>query len=431
MADQLARLTGISWRHFVRWFVLGRVFRLAIQARTLFLASSGVLLTIFGWWLLAQVFAGTDDVELKDYLLKSYESCPWSDRSETSWSSFPFKPRETGGEMGRAPVSTIADPWSRLVRPVAQLFNISRTFTGALFLFLATVWAAKVWGLFGGAITRSALVQLTREEPASLGSVLRHATKRWLSYFAAPLLPLGGVFLVTLALLFLGLFMRWSILFAGIAWPLALIGGIVMAVLMVGLMFAWPLMNAAVSAEGSDSFDALSRSYSYVYQRPLHYLFYAAAAAILGSLGLMLVGMFANLAQWFTAWSVSWGSGAKLMNDVLYAQTQGYAEHDRWGMSMLNFWSGCVRLIVIGYAFSFFWTAVSAIYLLLRHDTDGAEIGEIHFDESPEAFGLPPLAKDAAGVPVVPPVATATTPIVETPKPAVSPSDPGAPPSAS
>jgi len=425
MADQLARLTGISWRHFVRWFVLGRVFRLAIQARTLFLASSGVLLTIFGWWLLAQVFSGTDDAQLKDYLLKSYESCPWTEKKDPFAAPGLWNGLTSSARMGDKPTDAMIDPWNRLSRPVRELFPISRTFTGALFLFLAAVWAAKVWGLFGGAITRSALVQLTREEPASLGSVSRYAGKRWLSYFAAPLLPLGGVFLVTLALLTLGLLMRWSILFAGIVWPLALVGGIVMAVLLIGLMFAWPLMNAAVSAEGSDSFDALSRSYSYVFQRPLHYLFYATAAAILGLIGLVLVDLFAEWTQWLTAWSVSWGSGSKLMQDVLDGHTAGYGEHDRWGMSMLNIWSGCIRLVVIGYAFGFFWTAISAIYLLLRHDTDGAEIGEIHLDESPEAFGLPTLVKDAAGVPTVPPTAelapTTTlpkaTPVAEPPKP--------------
>jgi len=34
----------------------------------------------------------------------------------------------------------------------------------------------------------------------------------------------------------------------------------------------------------NDSFDALSRSYAYVFQRPLHYLFYALVAAVFGAL---------------------------------------------------------------------------------------------------------------------------------------------------
>jgi len=414
MTDPLTKITGIAWGHFVRWFVLGRVFRLAIQARTLTLASTGVLLTIFGWWALAQIFSRTDDPALKD-LLTTYESCPWTTDAELFPNRGSFS-LTSGREMGAKPVDATRDPWLRLTRPVVEIFDLSRTFTGTLFLFLATVWAAKVWGLFGGAITRSALLQLTRQEPASLGSVLRHAGSRWISYFTAPLLPLGGVLLVTLVMLLLGLLMRGSVLFAGIGWPVALIGGIVMAVLMIGLLFAWPLMSAAISAEGSDSFDALSRSYSYVYQRPAHYLFYAVAATIFGSLGLILVNLFAEAVEWLTAWSVSWGSGSKLMKDAFEGNSDGYATHDQWGIKMLGFWRGCVGLVVIGYAFSFFWTSISAIYLLLRHDADGAEISEIYQEESPAAFDLPPLEKDKAGVPVVPPVPT---------------SDPSAPPAAS
>ncbi|MCE9608403.1 MAG: hypothetical protein K8U03_26265 [Planctomycetia bacterium] len=423
MTDDLAKLAGIAWGHFVRWFVKGRVFRLAIQARTLTLASAGVLLTIFGWWLIAQVFSHTSDAELQRRL-PHYTSCPWTaDGFRSSFGLFQFGDIDSP-DMGAKPRDATTDPWERLSAPVFQLFALSQSFVGALFLTSCVVWSAAVWGLFGGAITRSALLQLTREEPASLGSVLRHAGKRWPSYFAAPLLPLGGVCLVTLVLLLLGLLMRASLLFAGLAWPLALIGGIVMAVLMTGLSVGWPLMHATISAEGSDSFDALSRSYSYVYQRPLHYLFYVVAATILGSLGLILVNFFAAAVETLTAWSVSWGSGNALMHDAL-AKTPGYSQVDRWGMSLLGFWQGGVRLIVIGYAFGFFWTAISAIYLLLRHDADGAELSELYQDESPEAFGLPPLEKDAAGVPVVPksvePAATSpssNSPTSNTPTPA-------------
>ena len=45
--------------------------------------------------------------------------------------------------------------------------------------------------------------------------------------------------------------------------------------LAVGLAAGWPLMWPTISSEGTDAFDALSRSYAYVYQRPLAYLLYA------------------------------------------------------------------------------------------------------------------------------------------------------------
>lgn len=443
MTDHLAKLAGISWGHFVRWFVLGRVFRIATQARTLVPASLGVLTTIFGWWVLAQAFSGTSDTALNT-LLKSYESCPWTDHSGHSPTALNWLLPEHEQGLGAMPENAVLSPAKQLSNPVIRIFDLTRTFTGALFLLLAAIWAAAIWAYFGGMLTRSALWQLTREEPASIGSVLRHARKRWFSYFTAPLLPLGGVFLVTLALLLLGLWMRASLLFGGLFWPLALIGGIVMTVLMIGLMFGWPLMHATISAEGSDGFDALSRSYSYVFQRPIHYAFYIIAASALGFAGLKFVQFFAGLVLQLTAWSVSWGSGRDLMITALSgtsnANTAGLAGHDRWGVALFAFWHGAIALLVIGYAFGYFWTAISAIYLLLRHDADGAEISELYQEESPEMRDLPPVVKDAAGVPIVPPEASkpeatksedSVTPATEPPPPPVSPSDPGAPPSAS
>ena len=75
--------------------------------------------------------------------------------------------------------------------------------------------------------------------------------------------------------------------------PLALVAGLLMAILLLGLLFGWPLMWATISTEETDSFDALSRSYAYVFQRPLHYLFYAFVAGVVGWLGWLLVANFA------------------------------------------------------------------------------------------------------------------------------------------
>ena len=80
-----------------------------------------------------------------------------------------------------------------------------------------------------------------------------------------------------------------GLLLGGLLWPLALVAGLLMTLLLLGLLFGWPLMWATISAEGTDSFDALSRSYAYVFQRPLHYLFYIMVAAVIGWLGWLLV----------------------------------------------------------------------------------------------------------------------------------------------
>ena len=55
----------------------------------------------------------------------------------------------------------------------------------------------------------------------------------------------------------------------GILFFLALIGGAwLIAFLLVGLGGGWALMYPTIAVEGSDSFDAISRSFSYVFARP-------------------------------------------------------------------------------------------------------------------------------------------------------------------
>ena len=68
-----------------------------------------------------------------------------------------------------------------------------------------------VWAFFGAAICRIAAVQLAAEEQVGLGAALRYACRKWPSYFAAPLFPVGGVLLATIPVLVLGCIMRASV----------------------------------------------------------------------------------------------------------------------------------------------------------------------------------------------------------------------------
>jgi len=62
-----------------------------------------------------------------------------------------------------------------------------------------------------------------------------------------------------------------------------------MTLLLVGVLLGWPLMWATISVEGTDSFDALSRTYAYVFQKPLRYAAYIGFAVIIGLLGWIVV----------------------------------------------------------------------------------------------------------------------------------------------
>ncbi len=49
-------------------------------------------------------------------------------------------------------------------------------------------------------------------------------------------------------------------------------------------------------------------------------------------------------------------------------------------------------MLVVGFVYSYFWTAASGIYLLLRYHRDGTEMDEVELDDDQDQHDLPELA---------------------------------------
>jgi hypothetical protein len=414
MSNDHATLRHIAWREVFPWLHLVRAVGLAMRVRLLCLATLAVFLTIAGWAGVAYLFSGSDDPAVVQWR-EAYGSCPWkavpqNDPIPRNALASPLVfPNDTFSPptLGQFPQSPYYDAWWQLSAPFRQLFSQDLTYVSLAFVVLCGLWVTIVGAFFGGAITRIATMQIAREEQISLRPALKHARQKFLAYFSAPLLPLVGVLLVTVPTALLGLLMRSDVglLLAGLVWPLVLVGGLLMGIFLLGLFFGWPLMWGAISTEGSDSFDALSRSYSYVYQRPYHYLFYALVATFLGLLGGLVAYYFASAVIHLTLWAASWGTGTP-RSVALYQALHGagsFGTVGGWGVQLIGFWTGLVKLVAIGFVYSYFWTASTAIYLLLRYQVDGTELDEVFLEEGNATHGLPTLATDSAGVPVVPP----------------------------
>jgi hypothetical protein len=276
---------------------------------------------------------------------------------------------------------------------------------------LLALWALLVWSLFGAAITRIAAVGLARGDRPGFRAGLAHGIRRWPLYFGAPAVPLVGAFVVAIPVMILGLLMQldFFVLLGGILWPLVIICALIMALLLLGLAVGWPLMWATISVEATDPFDALSRSYSYAYHRPIRYLFYVLVAAIIGILGWYVVSWFARWIIELSYWGISWGATAErtsaIATEANYALNTVDTARDwsmfRVGADLIGFWHACIWTLAVGFAFSYFWSASTAIYYLLRKDEDGTEVTEVTYEEPGEPRGLPPLSTDAMGVPSV------------------------------
>jgi hypothetical protein len=402
MPDDPGTIRRIVWTELFPWLILVRALRLAISARLLVLAAIAVALSVGGWWVFGQLFAGSGDEQLRGWIAE-YGELPHPLAIDATMNGFgslvwPAKDAELPPTSASAPANAIVDPWLTLTRPFRQIFSRKLPVTALAFVLLCALWTDVVWAYFGGVIARLVALQVAREERGSLRGAMRYVRGRYRAYFGAPLYPLFGVLLFVLPLGVIGLLGQLGgvgLFTLGILWPLFLVAGLVITIFLVGLLFGWPLMWPTISAEGTDSFDALSRSYSYVYQRPLYYFVLAVFSGILGSLGWIVVRFFAGLVLFVTAWAVSWGAGGILLDDPRLVEEAPRAA------AILGFWSEVVELVATSFVYTFFFSASTIAYLLLRQEVDGTEIDEVFLDEQPEKFGLPPLTPDAAGVPTV------------------------------
>ncbi|MBA4062345.1 MAG: hypothetical protein C0501_01305 [Isosphaera sp.] len=260
----------------------------------------------------------------------------------------------------------------------------------------------------------------------------------------------------------------------GLGLPVVIVGGAVMAVFLVGLV-GYPLMYPTLSAEAdqSDTFDALSRSINYVYQSPWHYLWYWLVAVVYGAAVTLFILFFTSLTVYVGKWAVgltastvwtdrkpeylfvyapeSFGWKELLTKDSPYAvrgewvgldrngketadQNQavrfvhaykpvdlaaydnaraGFYVYNSWGAYIVGFWVTLIFLLMLGFSYSFFWSAATMIYLLMRLRVDEAGLEEVVVDEDePELPVAPPKPAD---VPPAAPAPAASLPVIPAP----------------
>lgn len=397
------KIRSIAWTEVFPWLRIIRAFRIAISFRSLLFGAVAIFLTAVGWGLIGAAFSTNSmSVSVDNNTLTV---CEYVNLNPSTAKIVPNRPVLLDILNGKEGFSCsdwrlnnpMLSSWATLSQPAISGMSCEglrqtpvRTIAS---IILSGLWSLAVWSFFGVAICRTAAVRLTVGEKVGLNAAVRFAGRKWISHFAAPLLPIGGMMLAAIPVVVIGVILcagNIGAIVSGIVWPLAIIAGFVMTLLLLGVLFGWPLMWGAISTEGSDSFDALSRSYAYLMQRPLHYFFYAIIAAFFGWLGWLLVRDFAACVVWMSYWGAGWG-GANI-NDIIYGGSAGH--------SIIRFWVGCVKLLAIGYIFSYFWSASTAIYLLLRKDIDNTEMDEVFLENEEEPGDLPAIVKDSVGAPV-------------------------------
>lgn len=288
------------------------------------------------------------------------------------------------------------------------------------YAILYVLAALAIWAFFGGAICRIAALHAAREEKISIVAAMRFGCSKFVSLFSAPLLPLAGIVFMGLCLAVAGLvgsipyFGEWALV---VLFALPLIAGAISAFLAVGLVGGAPLMWPTIAVEGSDNFDAFSRSFSYVYARPFRYGLYWLVAAVYGTICYLFVRLFAFIGlrciHHWSGWAMGldgkeeYATGAGKL-DVMWAQPtfgsfQGPMQWEAMSGSeaaasvILALWVYLISGIVLAFLACFVLSAATNIYFLLRRRVDATDLDDVHVEEVEEEVPPPPAEGPAEG----------------------------------
>ena len=547
MAEGRVEPSTLPVRKDYQWTEIFKSFQVALDPRKLLVAAAGILVMSFGWYLLSTMFYYAEPTrdgdaysnktmekkkdkpkaELKPDDLEQYykdagkveferdhkqwetlnslagkggklRTMPWDEfRGQNPFlfaSRLADAPSAVWGESVKgyvlSQIPVLIEPLYKLFLIVTKIIDPDASTQTRLFLLLCLVWSVAVWAFFGGVITRIAAVQFGGKDRITLKQAVQFVGARYVSYLLSPLVPL---LIIAVIVFFMSIYgalalipIFGDIVLYGVGFPLIILGGIVMAILLIGLV-GYPMMYTTISTEGSDTFDALSRSYNYVFQAPWQYIWYALVAVVYGAAVTFMVIVVGCLMVYLGKWAVSqpsamapsrkpdflfvyspkslgWqelmlkGSPAEiearyavveektatgestkvvLKDKVEYAPVnkeadKAFRDDMTWwneaGAGMVTFWMILVFLLMIGFSYSYFWSASTMIYLLMRKKVDEVELDEVYIEELPApALAPPPAAPVSTGPIGSVSLPTVTAPVVEVPQPPMPPILPAPP----
>lgn len=279
---------------------------------------------------------------------------------------------------------------------------------------LMTLLGLFVWSVFGGAIARIAAVHVARDEKISVRQALRFSISKFMSFFTAPLMPLILVAIIALILAALGWMTEIRYLggllsvVMGLLFVIIIGIGVLVACAVVGTICGSGLMYPTIAVEGSDAFDAVSRSFSYVFARPWKIAIYTFLGIIYAALTyaflrfmvfLTLSLMHTFLTLWTqdtapdgtTSIANAWQGPAALFDLHRPLESFNLTAAESVAAWAITFWAYLFIALLAAYLLSFFVSANTIAYYLLRYDVDAAEIDDVYLEPTEEDFEDAPI----------------------------------------
>lgn len=444
MSEDATEHRQFNWPECCAFTQLFRAFKLAIHPTKIILAFGGIFATYMAGRVLdatwasescAVVSASTHTSELDQFLAGG--------RTHTKkW----IGETQEAKDVKRAGVFSLLMRHARVatnqIAGGVMSLNLGRVLGGIISGPIALTWVVAfhpwyglfffalsigIWAYFGGAVARVAALHATRDERIGLSAALNFAQSKFAGFFAIPLLPVGIVVFFGLLLMLGGLVASIPAigeLLAGILFFLALIAGFILAFILIGSVAGFCMTFPTIAVEGSDAFDALSRTFSYVYQRPWRTVFYMWVSIAYGSVCLIFVKFFIRLMLWATHLfvGITMNIGSPFLTEAtsgprpgkldalwtapsLTGNTPFYGSFDTgaqlsgiswFGQVLIKFWVYGLWGLVAAFVVSLFFSSSTLIYLLLRREVDATDLEEVYVEDSALDDIAPAAAAPAA-----------------------------------
>ena len=390
MTDKHITVDSIRWHSVLPWLHLLRIPQLAFRVRTIAVAILAVLVFV----LVNASFRNLPFVEWKDSeslfpVLSDLSAAVSEHRAESKdqdkrWLIPREEPTAKYYRTSFDSFGWVTWPLETVFRPARRLFDFGNHWSEVATAWTSLLWALLVWGVFGGALSRMMAVRFARDESVPLRAALRFSIRNWQSYLYGPLLPMLGVGFFTLIAFSVGSLERWLVVSNGTVLAVSGFVPVLCAVAMTFLLgltaVGWPLMTVAISTEGSDGFDGLSRAFGYVLNRFWCLLGLTLLVVFIGYFTISLLFAVFEAIFWLVDWSV--GPTSESDSGTL--------------------WFDVLNIARLGVSVSFFWSATTVIYFLLRQSDDGTPLDQVYIPgPPPKAEPLPLVGVAASQQPVI------------------------------
>lgn len=381
-----------------------RAFRMAIHPRKMVIAFVAVvLITLAGWIMDFSQTVVTDasgqTTELHVYVQDESQLPAFINQADQGRTGVFSTLHHFGADrfhdilrefydLPKFDVLNALDHMGQCIEALAWTFKYHSVY--ALVFFAA---ALAVIALAGGAICRMAALQVAQNERPGLIESLRFSSQRFVSFASAPLLPLVIIIFLGSTILLLGFLgnIRWiGELLVALGMPLILLLGVLMMLVALGTIAGMSLMYPTVAYEYSDSFIAVNNSFRFVFSRPWRMAFYAFMAAVYGAVSYGLVRFFAYglllLCYRFlqlgflsdnTKLEILWAEPT-FVNLVEASQRVPEVWTQTAAVFLMRGFVLSVVGLMVAFLFSYYFTANTIIYALMRQRVDKIPISDIH-----------------------------------------------------